>query len=59
MTRDRIIQLRDRPLNGPAKDRPALRGVVTARQENIRPMRHKYEDSSRGQKGPDDIVVLD
>lgn len=59
MPRDRIIQLRNRPLNGPAKDRRALSGVVTARQENIRPIRYEYEDYNREQKGPDDVVVLD
>ena len=59
MSRDRIIQLRNRPLNGPVEDRRALGSVITARQENFRPIRHEYEDPSWGQKRPDDIVVLD
>ena len=59
MSRDRIIKLRNRPLNEPAKDRRALGGVFTAHQENIRPILHEYEDSSWGQKRPDDVVVLD
>ena len=60
MFRDTNMRSTNRPLNEPAENSRPHNGVIALRRENIRPIRHGYEDFRSGQrKGPDDIVVLD
>ena len=60
MRRDTNLQSMIRPLNGEIGGRRPLSRVSAARTENIRPLRHDYNDFGLVQrKRPDDIFVID